>query len=164
MGCRHSSSPPGSPKIRIQNGGPSELKNKISIQRLQKINQQKSNGIKSITTNKTSPSLLTASNLEQILDGHGKNLIKRFEFDLACLIYDLSSTHILLLDDRQLRLINIKTLDINTYSLRIDNMNIQEIAWSSQLNAFLILTTDRLYQTGTDQLQLKPLDQIQVRL
>ena len=163
MGCRHSSSPPGSPKMIIQNGGPMALKNKISIQRLQKLNQQKSSDIKPPTATRTSPSLLTKLNLEHILDGHGKNLIKRFEFDSACLIFDLSSTHILLLDDSQLRLINIKTLNIEIFLLPMDNMDIQEIAWSSQLNAFLILTTDRLYQTGIDQLELKLIHQIQVR-
>ncbi|CAF4008038.1 unnamed protein product, partial [Rotaria sp. Silwood1] len=52
-------------------------------------------------------------------------------------------------------------MNIDTYILLIDNINIQEIVWSTQLNKFLILTTDQLYQTDIDQLQLIPIHQIQ---
>ncbi|CAF3861301.1 unnamed protein product [Rotaria sordida] len=158
MGCRHSSSPSNSPKIITKNGGRITLKNKISIQQhSQKYNHEKTNGIKLSISNKTFSSL----NLEQILDNHGKNLIKRFEFNSACLLFDVSLTHILLFNNRQLYLININTMNIDTYILLIDTINIQEIVWSSQLNKFLILTSDQLYQTGIDQLQLTPIHQIQ---
>ena len=62
-----------------------------------------------------------------------------------------------------LYLININTMNIETYFISIDNIDIQEIVWSTQLNCFLILTTDQLYQTGIDQIQLKPIHQIQVK-
>jgi hypothetical protein len=97
------------------------------------------------------------------LDDHGHNLIKRFELDTACLLLDVSRTHTLLLDGRQLRLINIQTMDIETSILPFNCGDLQEIAWSSKLNAFLLLTTDQLYQTGTKQLHLTPIHQIQVR-
>jgi hypothetical protein len=71
--------------------------------------------------------------------------------------------HILLLDAGQLHLINIGTMNIESCFLSEENMDIQEIVWSSQLNRFLILTTDRLYQTDVDQIQLKLIHQIQVR-
>ena len=81
-------------------------------------------------------------NLEQILDGHGEQLIHRFEFNSACLLFDLSSTHILLLNHRQLHLININTMNVETSFVPIDHLDIQEIVWSSQLNRFLLFTTD----------------------
>jgi len=154
MGCRHSSSPPSSPKLIIKNV---ELKNKIFFSHTKKFHYQKSNEIKSSISTKT------LFNLEQILDGHGRNLIKKFEFNSACLLFDISLTHILLLNNRQLYLININTMNIETYFLSINSIDIQEIVWSTQLNMFLILTTDQLYQTNIDQLELKPIQQIQVR-
>jgi hypothetical protein len=145
MGCRHSSSPPSSPK----NGG---LKTKIfhhhHYHHSKKFNHQKSK---------------LSLNLEQILDGHGKNLFKKFQFNSDCLLFDISLTHILLLNNKQLDLININTMNIETYFLSNNYFDIQEIVWSSQLNIFLILTTDQLYQTNIDQLQLKPIHQIQVK-
>jgi hypothetical protein len=150
MGCRHSSSPPSSPKLLIKNSKTFALKNKIFLQ-----HAQKSNGIKSSKTS-------SLCNLEQLLDGHGTNLIKRLEFNSPCLLFDLSLTHILLLDYRQLCLININTMNMNTLNLSYDNFDIQEIVWSTQLNQFLILTTDRLYQTGNDQLELQPIHRIEV--
>jgi hypothetical protein len=145
MGCNHSSSPPNSPKqIKTKS-----LKNKIFIQHSQKT--------------KSSISLKFSSfNIEQILDGHGKNLIKRLEFNSPCLLFDLSSTHILLLANQQLNLININTMNINTLILPNYNLDIQEIVWSGKLNSFLILTTDQLYQTDIEQLQLKSIQQIEV--
>jgi len=151
MGCRHSSSPPGSPKLLMKKDG---LKKKIFLKH---HHHQKLNGIKSIIATKT-------FNLEQILDGHGKNLIKRFEFDSTCLLFDISLTHILLFNQRQLHLININTMNIETCFISIDQLDIQEIGWSTQLNRFLILTTDQLYQTEIEKLELKPIHQIQVKL
>jgi homoserine acetyltransferase len=154
MGCRHSSSPSNSPKLLHKNRG---LKRKIFFPHSRKFpHHQKSNGMKSSISPKT-------FNLEQILDGHGENLIKRFEFNSICHLFDVSLTHILLLNHRQLQLIHINTMNIETSFLPIDHFDIQEIVWSTQLNLFLILTTDQLYQTGIDQLQLKPLHQIQVK-
>lgn len=75
---------------------------------------------------------------------------------------DVSLTHILLLDDRQLRLINMETMDMQTCTLPLDCASIQEIAWSSKLDAFLLLTSDQLYQTGTQSLHPTPVHQIQV--
>lgn len=149
MGCRHSSSPPSSPKLLMKNR---DLKTKFFHSK--KIRHQKS---KTISTK-------SSLNLEQILDGHGKNLIKRFEFDSTCLVYDISSTHILLFLHRQLHLININTMNMETNFLPNENLDIQEIVWSVQLNAFFILTTDQLYQTNIDQLQLQPIHQIQVNI
>ncbi|CAF2610512.1 unnamed protein product [Rotaria sp. Silwood2] len=158
MGCRHSSSRAKSSKIITKNRGQITLKNKIFIQQhSQKHNYEKSNDIKSSISNRIFSSL----NLEQILDNHGKNLIKRFEFNSACLLFDVSLTHIILLNNKQLYLININTMNIDTYILLIDTINVQEIVWSSQLSKFLILTTDQLYQTDIDQLQLAPIYQIQ---
>ena len=145
MGCRHSSSPPSSPKLLMKNGN---LKKKIFFQRTQKFSHQK-------------PSSKTI-NLEHILDGDGKNLIQRFEFNSACLIYDISFTHILLSNQRQLHLINLNTMNMETSFLPNEQIDIQEIVWSIQLNTFLILTTDQLYQTGCEQIELKPIHQIQV--
>jgi hypothetical protein len=150
MGCRHSSSPPSSPKLMMKKDG---LKKKIFHSHTQKLHYQKSNTIKPSKT----------FNIEQILDGHGENLIKRFEFDSTCLIFDISSTHILLLNQRQLHLININTMNIETSFISIDQLDIQEIVWSIQLNCFVILTTDQLYQTGIERLELKPIHQIQVK-
>ncbi len=134
------------------------LKKKIFFSpHIQKFHHQKSNTIKSSMAMKT-------FNLEQILDGHEENLIKRFEFNSTCLLFDISLTHILLLNQRQLHLININTMNIETYFLSIDQLDIQEIVWSTQINHFLILTTDQLYQTGIEQLELKPIHQIQVKL
>jgi len=156
MGCRHSSSPPSSPKLIIKNRG---LKTKIyhHHHHSKKFNHQKSNGIKS------SISIKSSLNLEQILDGHGQNLLKRFQFDSDCILYDISLTHILLLNNKQLDLININTMNIERFFLSNNYFDIQEIVWSTQLNIFLILTTDQLYQTNVDQLQLKPIHQIQVK-
>ncbi|CAF0837810.1 unnamed protein product [Rotaria sordida] len=171
MGCRHSSSPPESPIKLVQNGGPVILKSKISIQRTQVIDQRISNGMKtsrlSISSKKICRSLsrLTVSfaalSLEQTLDGHGKHLIKRFELDTPCLLLDVSRTHTLLVDGRKLRLINMETMNIETNILPIDCKDIQEIAWSSKLNTFLLLTTDQLYQTSCKHLHPIPIHQIQ---
>ncbi|UJR25995.1 hypothetical protein I4U23_007342 [Adineta vaga] len=175
MGCRHSSSPPESPVKRItENGGPIILKSKISIHRAQIFDQQSPLGNKSlsssrlsISTKKTCLSLsslpipFTALCLEKTLDEHDHYLIKRFKLDTPCLILDVSRTHILLLDGRQLRLIHMETMDIETCVLPLTCADVQEIAWSSKLNAFLLLTTDQLYKTSTKQLQLIPIHQIQ---
>jgi len=150
MGCRHSSSPPSSPKKIV---GPISLKKKILNHHSQKFHSQKSNA----------PKTFSSLNFEQILDGHGKHLLKRFEFNSACLLFDVSLTHILLLDNRQFHLIHINTMNIETSILPNDNMDIQEIVWSTQLNLFLILTTDQLYQTDIDQIKLKSIQQIQVK-
>ncbi|CAF0723637.1 unnamed protein product [Rotaria sp. Silwood1] len=171
MGCRHSSSPPESPVKLVQNGGPVILKSKISVHRTQIIDHRTPNGTKtsrlSICSKKISRSLspltlpFTASSLEQTLNGHGKHLIKRFELDTPCLLLDVSRTHILLVDDRKLRLINMETMNMETNILPIDYKDIQEIAWSSKLNTFLLLTTDQLYQTGCKHLHPTPIHQIQ---
>jgi len=107
------------------------------------------------------PLPFTALTLEKTFDGRGKNLIKRFELDTACLLFDVSRTHTLLLDGRQLRLINMETMNIETSILPLDCGDIQEIVWSSKLNVFLLLTTDRLYKTGTKHLHPKPIPQIE---
>ncbi|UJR22924.1 hypothetical protein I4U23_025952 [Adineta vaga] len=151
MGCRHSSSPPNSPTKIVKNAGPIALKKKILFSHTQKLHHQKSNHLKTSSPIKT-------LDLEQILDGDGKNLMKRFEFTSTCLLYDISSTHILLFDNNQFHLIDLNTMNIKTCAL---SMDIQEIVWSTQLNRFLILTTDQLYQTDIDQIQLKPIHQIQ---
>ena len=77
-------------------------------------------------------------------------------------MFDVSRTHTLLLDGRQLHLINMETMNIKTSVLPLDCGDIQEITWSARLNAFLLLTTDRLYQTGTKHLRPIPIQQIQV--
>ncbi|CAF3414197.1 unnamed protein product [Rotaria socialis] len=167
MGCRHSSSPPESPVKLVQNGGPIILKSKISIHRAQVIDQRISNGTKSsrlsISSKKISRLVLPSISvsLEQILDGHGKHLIKRFELDTACLLLDASRAHTLLLDGRQLRLIHMETMSMETNILPVDCRDIQEIAWSSKLGKFLLLTTDQLYQTGCKKLQPVPIHEIQ---
>lgn len=155
MGCTQSSS-----KSIVKTGGHFSLKTKVLGRYPKKRHCQKSNIIKSSTVNKTFSTL----NLEQILDGQAKHLIKRFELDSACLLFDASLTHILVLDNKRLCLINMITMNIDTFVLLIDTMDIQEIVWSSQLNKFLILTTSQLYETGIDQLQLTPIHQIQVRI
>ncbi|CAF4976714.1 unnamed protein product [Rotaria sp. Silwood1] len=156
MGCKHSSLRSNSSKINIKNEEKIILKNKKFIQ---ENNHEKLNDIKlSSISNKISSLSL---NFEQILNDHSKNLIKRFEFNSTCLLFDVSLTHILLLNNKKLYLININIMNIDTYILLIDNINIQEIVWSTQLNKFLILTTDQLYQTDIDQLQLIPIHQIQ---
>jgi hypothetical protein len=110
------------------------------------------------------PSLpLTVLSLEQTLDGRGTSLIKRFELDTPCHLLDVSQKHILLLDGRQLHLINMETMNMETNILSLDYGNIEEIAWSSKLNVFLLLTTDQLYQTGTEHVHPTPIHQIQVR-
>lgn len=154
MGCRHSSSPPASPKLLMKN---SALKKKILFPHSQRFHLQKHHH------SSKSSYAMKSFNLEHILDGHGQNLIKRFEFDSTCLLFDISPTHILLLNHRQLHLININSTNIETSILPIDHLDIQEIVWSNQLNHFLLLTTDQLYQTGVEQIQLKPILQIQVR-
>ncbi|CAF0777539.1 unnamed protein product [Adineta steineri] len=157
MGCRHSLSPPSSPKKTVKNNGPIELKKKIFFQHAEKFSHQKFNSIKTSFSIKT----FSALNIEEILDGHGKNLLKKFEFTSTCLLFDVSLTHILLLNNRELHLININTMNIETYTLPSDYMDIQDIVWSSQLNVFLILTTDQLYETDVDQIKLKAIHQIQ---
>ncbi len=57
----------------------------------------------------------------------------------------------------------METMNIETSILPLDCGDLQEIAWSSKLNAFLLLTTDQLYQTGTKHLHPIPIHQIQVR-
>lgn len=174
MGCRHSSSAPSSPTKLVQNGGPVVLKSKISIHQAQLIDHRTSNGMKSSSSSRlllntkkinhssSSTSVpFTALCLERILDGHGKNLIKRYDLDTACLLLDISRTHTLLLDGRQLRLIHMETMHVETTILPLDCGDIQEIAWSSKLNAFLLLTTDQLYQTDTKHLHPTPIPQIQ---
>lgn len=159
MGCRHSSSPPGSPKKAVKNAGPIALKSKRFFHHSQKLHQSKLYGLKTSSSSK----LLPALNLEHVLDGHGESLVKRFEFTSTCLLFDVSSTHILVLDDDQLHLIHIGTMHMESCFVSKEKMDIQEIVWSSQVNRFLVLTTDRLYQTDVDQIQLKSIEQIQVR-
>lgn len=53
-------------------------------------------------------------------------------------------------------------MNIETSILPLDCGDIQEIVWSSKLNAFLLLTTDRLYRTSTKQLHPTLVQQIQV--
>lgn len=108
------------------------------------------------------PMPLIALSLEQTLDGQEKNLIKRFQLNTTSVLFDISKTHTLLLDGRQLRLINMETMNSQTNSLPLDCGDIQEIVWSSKLNAFLVLTTDQLYQLNTKRFQLISIPQIQV--
>lgn len=140
MGCRHSSSPPNSPKLLMKN---EHLKKKFRFQHKQK-------------------SILKSISLEHILDGSGRYLYEKLEFQSACLIYDLSSTHLLLYNQRQLHLIHLQTLNIQKEFLSNEFFDIQDIVWSIQLNAFLILTTNQLYQTGYERIDLKPIELIQV--
>ncbi|CAF1675656.1 unnamed protein product, partial [Adineta ricciae] len=151
MGCRHSSSPPNSPKKVVKNSNPIALKKKIFLSHSQRLHHPKFNGWKTSSPLKT-------FNLEQILDGQEENLVKRLEFTSTCLLYDVSSTHILLFDNNQLHLIDMNTMNTRTILV---SMDIQEIVWSTHLNRFLVLTTDQLYQTELDQMQLKPVQQIQ---
>lgn len=158
MGCKHSSSS-NSPKLINKHGQQISLKNKIFLQHEKKHTNQNSTNMKKSIHSKTIPLL----NLEQILDGHGKSLTKKFEFNSACLLFDVSLTHILLLNDRQLYLINLNTMNIDKNILLTDNIDIQEIVWSMQLNYFLILTTDQLYQINVEQFEFTPIIQMQVR-
>lgn len=89
--------------------------------------------------------------------------MKRFELDTAFLLFDASRTHTLLLNSRQLCLIEMETMKCKTSILPLDCGDIQEIAWSTKLNVFLLLTMDRLYRTSTKYLHPTPIDQIQVR-
>ena len=57
----------------------------------------------------------------------------------------------------------MESMNIETIVLPLDCGDIQEIVWSSKLDAFLLLTTDRLYQTDTKNLHPVPIQQIQVR-
>ena len=102
----------------------------------------------------------TAAQLERLLDGRAEHLIGRFDLDSADLLFDLSSNHILLLDHQHLRLIHIETKTIETILLPF---HVQDIVWSTKLQAFLLLGLDRIYQTKTDRLQLNVIEQIQVR-
>ncbi|CAF3017482.1 unnamed protein product [Rotaria socialis] len=149
MGCGNSSSASNSTKLINKNEGRISLKNTIFIEQRKKHNHEK--------FTKACSSL----NLEQIFDGRGKNLLKRFEFDSACLLFDISLTHILLLNGKQLYFINLNTMNIDKTIVLIDTMNIQEIVWSSKLKYFLILTTDQLYKTNFDQFELISIHQIQ---
>lgn len=140
MGCRHSSSPPNSPKLLIKN---EHLKKKFRFQHKQK-------------------SILKTISLEQILDGSARFLYEKLEFQSTCLIYDLSSTHLLLYNQRHLYLIHLQTLNIQQDFLSNDYFDVQTIVWSTQMNCFLVLTTNQLYQTGYERIDLKPIEQIQV--
>lgn len=180
MGCRHSTSST-SPSLRRKSvrtdAGRVLLKSKISVQRTQVIKRQISNENPSLSTSQLSivtkktcmslppppppPLPLIGLSLEQTLNGHETNLIKRFQLNTTSVLFDISKTHTLLLDGRQLRLINMETMNIQTNSLPLDCGDIQEIAWSSKLNVFLLLTTDRLYQTNTKHLHPIPISQIQ---
>ncbi len=53
-------------------------------------------------------------------------------------------------------------MNIETIVLPLDCRELEEIAWSSKLNSFLLLTADQLYQTSTKHLYLTPIRQIQV--
>ena len=119
--------------------------------------------LKACLSTKTTCVRETAFHLERILDGHGAHLKQRLELDSAGLLFDLSPTHILVLDDRRLRLINMNTMNVETNFLPSDSFDIQDIAWSSQLAAFLLLSSDRVYQTRLDRLNLTVIDPIQVR-
>lgn len=182
MGCRHSSSPPPSPLKRSRRAiGPVMLKNRISIHRSQQIDYPTSSEIKTSTLSKSVTSIqkirdhssphpsvsppcipLTASSLEQTLDHRGDHLIERFELNNACLLLDASRSHVLLLDGKQLRLINMETMSTQVSVLPLNCEHIEEIAWSTQLDAFLLLTTDQLYQTSTKHLHATPIPSIQV--
>ena len=100
-----------------------------------------------------------------MLDGHGVHLKQRLECDSAsaALLFDLSPTHLLLLDDRHLRLLHMTTMHVETTLLPPGSLDIQDIAWSSHLSAFLLLGTHRVYQTRLDRLNLTVIEQIQVR-
>lgn len=54
-------------------------------------------------------------------------------------------------------------MKMETSILPVELRDIQEISWSSKLNTFLILTTERLYQTGCKNLHPIPIYEIQVR-
>lgn len=57
----------------------------------------------------------------------------------------------------------MQTMKMETSILPVELRDIQEISWSSKLNTFLILTTERLYQTGCKNLHPIPIYEIQVR-
>jgi hypothetical protein len=57
----------------------------------------------------------------------------------------------------------METMNIETSILPLDCGDLQEIAWSSKLNVFLLLTTNQLYKTSTKNLHPTPIHQIQVR-
>jgi hypothetical protein len=57
----------------------------------------------------------------------------------------------------------METMNTETIVLPLDCGDLQEITWSSKLNAFLLLTTDQLYQTNTKHLHPTPIQQIQVK-
>ena len=178
MGCRHSSSPPPSPLKRSRRAiGPVMLKNKISMHRSQRIAYPTSSESKTLTTlskavtsiskvndrSTAPPSIpLTASSLERTLDHRGDHVIERFELNNACLLLDASRSHVLLLDGKQLRLINMDTMSAQVSVLPLNCEHIEEIAWSAALDAFLLLTTDQLYQTSTKHLHATPIPSIQV--
>lgn len=149
MGCRHSAAK----EIR---------RDLTSVAGKQKLSFRSAQ-LKACLSTKTTCVRETAFHLERILDGHGAHLKQRLELDSAGLLFDLSPTHILVLDDRRLRLLNMNTMNVETQILPSDSLDIQDIAWSSQLAAFLLLSTDRVYQTRLDGLNLKVIDQIQVR-
>ena len=46
--------------------------------------------------------------------------------------------------------------------LPLDCLDIHEIAWANQLDAFLLLTGEQLYRVTVDSLQPTPIHQIQV--
>lgn len=176
MGCRHSSKTTESPvKIR-PNENSVILTSKISLQRAEQIDYRIYDGFKSIKSKSSvslkksrqslnssisNPQLLTNSTLEQTLDGRGKNLIKRFEFDSPCLVLDVSPSHTLIVDDRQLRLIHMETMMLKTVPLPLDCLDIHDIAWSTQLDAFLLLTGEQMYRVTNENLQPTPIHQIQ---
>lgn len=176
MGCRHSSSPPASPSKIRPNGTPVLLRKQISIHRSESNPHRLSNGVKSMTPKSNgsikkshNSSVHLASNLfpinsttmEQTLDGRNQHLVQRFDLDSPCLLLDLSSKHVLLLDNQQLRLIDLETMNFETFSLPIDALEVQDIVWSSKLETFLLLTTDQLYRISAENFYLTPINQIQ---
>lgn len=106
---------------------------------------------------------LIGLSLEQTLDGRETNLIKRFQLNTTSILFDMSKTHTLLLDGRQIHLIHMKTMNMQSNILPLDCADIQEIVWSTKLNVFLLLTTDQLYRMNTERLRPVPIPQIQVR-
>lgn len=91
-------------------------------------------------------------------------MIQRFDLDSACLLLEVSTTHTLLLDNRQFRLIEMETMKMEILTLPIDCLDVQEIVWSSKLDVFLVLTTDQLYQVSSKNFQLTSVSQIQVKI
>ena len=66
MGCRQSPSPPETPIKTLQNGGPIMLKSKISIHRAEVIDHRTANGVKSLSTSRSSISTKKVNSHDKI--------------------------------------------------------------------------------------------------